>query len=383
MDHKINNGASPKELNGEMIGWIASEEGEKAIIADIETKWELYPQKDDRPLGAGQRDRIYARVRKAVDHRQVRRSLWKRSARWVAAAVILIAAGSWLWIESPRWLFGREDIPRYVADVRLTLPDGAEVILDSSTENSLIAEQGDVTLIRENGCLIHEKQLTRPSAPARLQWGTVDVPRGTQFDMVLEDGTRVWLNAGSRLRFPIAFAGKERRVHLEGEAYFDVKEDKQKPFIVETAWQNVRVLGTEFNVYAYKGDAAEFTTLVEGSVSVSAGVDSEAVVIAPGQQAAVFAETSRIAVRGVDTSEIAGWRDGLFVFDGNTFDEVFRKLSRWYGFEYSFEDESMARLTFRGNLNRPETVVPIFEIMEAMARIRIDVKGDMVTIKRK
>lgn len=316
------------------------------------------------------------KIRKPLPHRKI---IWGRIAAAVAACIVL-AVGGWLYFGDR--IGGQNDnqIARYENDIRLILPDGSQVVLDQTTENGLVAEQGDISLVRENGKLIHEKTATG-STPAELRWSTVKVPRGALFNMVLEDGTQVWLNADSRLRFPIEFTGGERRVILEGEAYFAVAKNAKKPFIVETSGQNITVLGTEFNVYAYPQATAQYTTLVEGSVSLSSG--DKSVVITPGQQAALYANSDQFVVQKVNTSDILAWRNGMFVFEGNTFDEVFRKLSRWYNFDYTFMDEDLSRLTFSGSLRQTDNIQPIFEIIETMAHIKINVKGSNVKITRK
>lgn len=309
----------------------------------------------------------------------LRLAIWK-----MAAAVVLplaLAAGGWLYWEQYSRSGEQEQIAHIVNDVRLILPDGSEVILDRSTENSRIARQGDVVLSRENGKLIHEKQAG--DAPAEIRWGTIEVPKGAQFNLALEDGTQVWLNADSRLRFPLAFPGGERRVILEGEAYFAVSKDKQKPFIVETPRQNLQVLGTEFNVYAYRNGSGEYTTLVEGSVSVAAARSGKSVVLAPGQQAALMPDAENHTVSQVDAGTFTAWRGKVFVLEGNTLGEVFQKLSRWYDFDFTFEDERVAGLVFSGNLRISENVGVIFEAIEALGHVEIVVKGKTVKIKNK
>lgn len=363
-----------------LFRWLLSEEGKTEFAnwaqesaadetADIECDYADILQK------------VHSRIHSNQKSRRV--SLLRRATR-VAAVVIplLFAAGVALYyadLPDP----ADNTIARVVSNPILRLPDGSEIVLDTVAGHSRIAQENDVDFVRENGALILEKQSNATATSGELKWGSVEIPKGAQFTMVLEDGTRVWLNADSRLKFPVKFTGDERRVVLEGEAYFAVAENKQKPFIVETSSQNITVLGTQFNVYAYANSLDESTTLVEGSVSLSSKTNAVSVVITPGQQAAISGNSDHYTVRNVTPQEIVAWCNGMFVFDGDTFGEVFRKLSRWYDFECTFVDEELADLTFCGNLRQTEDAQSIFRTIEAMGRIKIIVTGNTVKIKRK
>jgi ferric-dicitrate binding protein FerR (iron transport regulator) len=365
-----------EDFDGAALEWMGTPEGEAGLKADIEQKWSAFG--DASANGDAMADDALRRKSyRALEKRLFRRRV--RLARRAAAAVVLLllGAGAWLWLRGDRAEPVR--IARYSDQVRLTLPDGSEIVLGPSAENGLIADQGGVAIVRENGRLVCRS--ADADMPAELLWSAVEVPRGERFGMTLEDGTQVWLNAGSRLRFPVAFVGDRRCVELEGEACFEVAGDAGKPFVVTTPAQSVTVLGTLFNVYAYRDEEAEYTTLAEGSVSLSSG-GGEPVIIEPGQQAVLAKGSTRFVVAGADTNAIFAWRDGVFSLDGNTFEEVFSKLSRWYDFSYSFENAELSRLTFSGNLRQYESARQVFDVIETIARVKIEARGGEVRIRR-
>lgn len=348
-------------LDDAVFRWLNTDHGESAVKRDIEEKWNRFMESaDSKPV---RRRRVYCRM------------------RWIAAssAAILLAGGLLYHITRNQDPIRDSTISHISENIRLTLPDGEQILLDPCMENGIVAKHGAVSLICENGTLIHERQNDTVSDPT-LQWGFVEVPRGSQFDLILEDGTHVWLNADSRLRFPVSFGQGVRRVMIEGEGYFVVAHDADRPFTAETARQEITVSGTEFNVYAYADETGESTTLIEGEVTLRSRNNVSAT-LAPGQQAVLQSDT--YTVRQIDTRNAAAWRDGIFVLDGNTFEEVFRKLSRWYDFTYMFKDKSLARLTFSGNLRRYDDAAMIFDILETIAHVKIDVKGNQVCISKK
>ncbi len=311
----------------------------------------------------------------------LRRSVFRRVAAISSvAAAVALAVGTW-------YVTGWDDvednivIAKVVNDVTLTLPDGSTIVLDPSAGNSRIAEHGNVALTMENGILVHEKQSSAAQAAKTSGLGTVEVPRGALFDLVLEDGTKVWLNASSRLRFPIEFSREERKVYLEGEAYFEVSPDKERPFFVEAKDQTLKVLGTKFNIYAYAGTPAVSTTLIEGSVSLRAKQGDVETILRPGQQAQLLAGGDGYSVMNVDAMEISAWRNGMFIFNDNTLEVVFSKLSRWYDFEYVFEDPHTAGIVVMGNIPVDFDFNTVLTLLNDLKVADIRSKGNVVTIK--
>ena len=319
-----------------------------------------------------------------------RKAGWKPALRYrawkIAAAVavpLMLGIGGWLYLGDRIADSGKNQIARLTNETKLLLPDGSEIILDASTDDTRLAEHGDIALLRRDGRLIHEKQQSGSAVHAGVEWGTVVVPKGNQFDLVLADGTHVWLNADSRLRYPIAFTGEERRVYLEGEGYFDVTEDAAAPFIVEAAQQTLTVLGTEFNVCAYAEENITYTTLVAGSVVLKSKAGGSGAILEPGQQASLVSGADNYSVNRVETDEIMAWRNNEFVFEGLSLENVFMKLSRWYDFEYHFEDPRAAALTMRGSVPIYDDISQIFRLIERSGAARIEWKKNKVTVKMK
>ncbi len=198
--------------------------------------------------------------------------------------------------------------------------------------------------------------------------------------MILEDGTHVWLNADSKLKYPAVFTGKQRRVYLEGEGYFDVAKDSIRPFLVETREQNIQVLGTAFNVYAYFGEQMNYTTLVRGKVSVRDKRGGKQWILHPGQQVCMDVTNEECVVREVDVRKEIAWKDGLFVFHGQTLEQIMTKLARWYDITVFFQSEEAKSLLFKGNLPRYSDFQIMLNVLEKSSNVQFNVKDRVVTV---
>lgn len=209
----------------------------------------------------------------------------------------------------------------------------------------------------------------------------LETPRGGEFKVTLEDGTEVWLNAQSQLRYPESFEGKERRVSLEGEAYFKVAKDAEKPFFVESGGQVVRVLGTEFNINSYGDDDNVYTTLVTGSVALKPQNERVGeLVLTPGHQA-IYDKTDRHAdVRTVDAGIITSWRTGSFVFENQTLQQIMITLSRWYDFDYEFQKPKLKNIVFMGSVPRYGDFNDVLHILETSGNIKFKLNGKHLMI---
>lgn len=248
----------------------------------------------------------------------------------------------------------------------LTLPNGKKVALDK-------------------GDSVGSKALADGSAvkTAKAVSLCLDVPRGGEFKIVLEDGTEVWLNSASRLVYPEHFAAAERRVSVQGEAYFKVKHDSQRPFYVETDGQLLRVYGTEFNIRSYTEDANVLTTLVEGSVALARkGGSGGELVLTPGHQSSFNKAAEDLSVRTVDTDVVTCWRNGKFVFENQDLESIMRDLSRWYDFNYSFAEQSLKQIVFMGSIPRYADFNTALAIIEKSGGITFTVKGRSVNIAK-
>lgn len=209
----------------------------------------------------------------------------------------------------------------------------------------------------------------------------LDVPRGGEFKIVLEDSTEVWLNSQSQLRYPATFAAGERRVQLTGEAYMHVKSDPSRPFYVESRGQEVRVYGTTFNIKAYEDENLTYTTLETGSISLRplSGHGGE-LILSPGHQALFDSHNDKVDMRVVKPEVITGWRNGRFVFEEQKLESIMRDLSRWYDFDYEFADTKAREIVFLGSIPRYADFTTAIAILESSGGLKFTLADNKVVI---
>ena len=209
------------------------------------------------------------------------------------------------------------------------------------------------------------------------------IPRGGEYSLTLSDGTVVYMNADSKLRFPVKFDRNLRMVELEGEAYFKVQRNEKVPFIVKTSQISVQVLGTEFNVSAYAEDLVIQTTLVSGAVKVFSEDEKESVILRPGEQAEFSRITHEIQLETVDVSYVTAWKDGRLRFQEKPLFEIMKNVARWYDVEIIYEDEEVKYYPFGCNFNRMATIESLLQIFEATGTIETRVQGRKIWIKER
>lgn len=261
----------------------------------------------------------------------------------------------------------------------LILSDGSSVILDSSA-NGTITSQGNIEVVKlKNGLLAYNINGKLVTENDELFYNTISTPRGGQYQVTLSDGTNVWLNAASSIRFPVVFTGKERRIEITGEAYLEVAKNKAMPFIVEAASSEIQVLGTHFNVNAYTDETAIKTTLLEGSVKISAANNKQtARVLKPGQQLKDNRNGEVSVINKADTEEALAWKNGLFIFKSANVKEVMRQISRWYNVEVEYKGN--VNLHFTGQLKRNEDVKDVFEKIALTEEVRFKIDGRKIIV---
>ncbi len=259
----------------------------------------------------------------------------------------------------------------------LTLGDGSRVILEDVQNGSLVTE-GAASITKKDGQLIYSKS----TADAPVFYNVITTPQGGQYQLTLEDGSKVWLNAASSIRFPTTFREKERKIEITGEAYFEIAKDALRPFKVlfETpsgTKSEVTVLGTHFNIMCYKDEKVAKTTLVEGSVLISNSGNTA--VLKPAQQASIK-DDETIRVRSdVNINEAIAWKNGYFEFYATSLQEVMRQVGRWYDVEISYEGKIPER-KFGGKISRESNASEILKILElSQVRFRIEDKKIIVT----
>ncbi|PSL24031.1 FecR family protein [Chitinophaga ginsengisoli] len=306
-----------------------------------------------------------------------------RGGAWWAAAVFVVmcCAGAYLLFLRPArrqpldntgGIAAKNDIAPGSNKALLTLSDGSTVALDS-TGNQLI-RQGATTIRQYNGQLQYKAQ----GAASGIAYNTLTTPRGGQFKIVLPDGTKVWLNAASSIRYPIAFTQNERRVKISGEVYFEVAGNATKPFMVDVNGSTeVQVLGTHFNINAYKDEAAINTTLLEGKVSVNVN-QQPGVILKPGQQASLSTNGTLQLFKDVDTAQVVAWKEGWFQFHLANLPAVMRQVERWYDVEINYKGD-ITDVVFEGRIQRELTLAQMLKILEKY-HVRFHVEGKTITV---
>ena len=217
-----------------------------------------------------------------------------------------------------------------------------------------------------------------------LVYNTVKIPAGADYKIYLADGSGVWLNCGSELRYPVKFVGNERRVYLRGEAFFEVKKATEWPFIVETEHMHIQVTGTRFNVKSYPEEEIVHTTLLEGAVTVTGPENKiRAFRLLPSQQFSLDKLTGQIEVKEVDTRLYTDWTEGMFVFRKQRLEEVMNTLARWYDIEVFYSGADVRNLRLSANLGRYDHIDTILELIRAMDKVVVDRKGNVITFSWK
>jgi transmembrane sensor len=373
-------GTANKEEEKFLEAYYENFEGEEDIfqgMADLEKQnleADLY-----RVLSAGPADEVSVKP------------LWFSLQSILSAAVIVIifAAGLYFYsdrsenqqqiaISKPKPVIN--DVPPGGNIAVLTLADGTKINLDEAA-NGKIANQAGWNISKKEGSQLVYSLVASTDQPedAKNLFNIVETPRGGEYQVILPDGTLVWLNAASSLRYPAVFTGHERRVELQGEAYFEVAHNEKMPFRVESNRQLVEVLGTHFNINGYADDRVVRTTLLEGSVKVSAGNHVSPRNLKPGQQAIVGQSGASISVRGVDAEESIAWKNGYFLFNNENIHSIMRKISRWYNVDVEYNGKTPSG-GFGGNVSKSKNISEVLRILELTKAVHFKVQGRRVTV---
>lgn len=241
----------------------------------------------------------------------------------------------------------------------LRMADGAEILLDTNHREEILTQSGIVLSAKSGEGLVYDLTKLNIAQKENLtkQYSTLETPKGGTYQLMLSDGTKVWLNSASKLKFPLLFSGNTRSVEIEGEVYFEVAHRKMTPFVVKSRDQEIKVLGTVFNINAYANESLVKTTLVEGSIAISTGTVSK--VILPGQEAQVGKHT--INVKQVDVAQAVAWKNGYFKFDKLTVSEIMRQVERWYDVEVVYDSAFRDEL-FVGKIQRSAGIAELISI---------------------
>lgn len=324
--------------------------------------------------------RVWRNIRKEARRRRFRK-MARESRKYAAVAAVLLFAGYGIW----QWSDDRnreeacrayiEQVTPGVRGAVLTLSSGEQVDLEQGGERTLVEQDGTRIEVAGEEVAYHDAEPEEEEIPA---WNTVSVPRGKEFSLQLSDGTKVWLNSASSLRFPVRFGEGPREVVVTGEAFFDVAKDADRQFIVHADTVAVAVYGTAFNIAAYEDETDVETTLLRGSVEVTSG--RRKVMLEPGQQARVGRSGAIFDVRQVPAEEYAAWTRGVFAFQEEPLSSICRKLSRWYDIEILPSGFDADQVRYTGEIRRYETFAEMVRLLERTNQIRIDVQDGRILL---
>jgi ferric-dicitrate binding protein FerR (iron transport regulator) len=293
-------------------------------------------------------------------------AMWKRMA--VAASVLVaLAIGYGLFYNnkkdkavSEKNYLALKDFSPGGDRAMLRLADGSTIILDSA-HNGTLGQEGNTRILKLNNGELAYNSISKQAG--EILYNTITTPRGGQYQVTLSDGTKVWLNAASSLHFPTVFSGKERRVEITGEAYFEVAHNAAMPFIVKNGEAEVRVLGTHFNVNAYNDESSVKVSLLEGKVNVMQLNTQRSQMLAPGQQASLSTGSAIKVKTDVDMDAVMAWKNGLFDFSSADIKTIMRQVGRWYDIDVSYEGNIPER-EFSGKISRNTNASNVLKILE-------------------
>lgn len=359
----FNKTASPEEEEEliELLGKGMTKENFSPLITNAWNGW-----KEENEFSAQQKralaDRILAKYpsKKPVKIRSIKPWLWA-----AATIALLITAGTYLYKNTDQNIQSVSEVLPGTSKAVLTLADGSTVSLDSTGQQ--VIRQGAAAVHQNGGKLAYAAQ----ASDGEVHFNTLTVPRGGQFQLELSDGTKVWLNAASSLRYPTVFNGKERKVEVTGEAYFEVAKNAAAPFrVMINKLATVEVLGTTFNINAYTDEENIKATLLEGSIKV------QDVILKPGQQAQLTDQVK--VVSNIDLDKVTAWKKGVFNFENADLREVMRQLSRWYDIDVAYEKD-INDIEFVGKISRGTSLKGVLKGLESTG-IQFRLEGKKLTV---
>ena len=377
----LTNQAEQQEIQ-EMLIWLRENEHNELLLQEV---WEAQPVTAPPP----DLQRMWKNIEVSTlpveempaEEQPPVRKIRPYRRYWPAAAAVLflLVSGTYLFVN----LTHKKNValagfkPLVAKDIApgkngayLYLADGTFMLLDS-TQSGVIASQKGTTIEWKNGRLEYNEKGS--SSEGEIAHNTVYTPKGRQFNLVLPDGSKVWLNAASLIEFPTAFYGKERRVKLSGEAYFEIAKDKNRPFFVNTDSTQTEVLGTSMNINAYDDEDAVKTTLLTGSVRAYFTPVTEhgtRYLLQPGQQSQLDQQKKWANLVNVDPDQVIAWKNGSFNFQNLGLKEVMRQLSRWYNLEIVYE-KNIPNVTFGGEISRN---IPLSDLLDGLKDMDIHFK---------
>jgi ferric-dicitrate binding protein FerR (iron transport regulator) len=370
LERYVNKSCSREELD-ELFAAIGKGDDPEALGRFLEESWHT-----DLPAPDIDYEQVYQQIRPVSQPRRTVIIL----KRLAAAAAILLLAGAVYWFTARRQALRQPELAEQAGmagivpgskKAVLTLADGSVVTLDSTGKQ--VIRQGKIAIQQQNGQLSYANQ----PADGSVHYNKLTTPRGGQFRVVLPDGTKVWLNSASMLRYPTAFTDGERVVELDGQGYFEVAANSRQPFKVKVQNMEVQVLGTDFDIMAYRDEATINTTLLTGSIQVKEGGNEQ--LLHPGQQAVINNEDHQLTVRTADIRKVIAWKNGLFVFNNMALPAILREVARWYDVDIVYTTSPGTEL-YGGGIGRDLQLADILALLEGNGYNHFKVEGRKVIV---
>ena len=362
-------GLSPEE-KGKLENWIDESEEHRLLFCKIKKQLSIneirnYLQTDVEDAWKKVREKTFG----APPVRPRIRPKWLK----YAAVVLPVLLSITLWYTWKEEMKNKQATVARLSPV-LTLDNGEKYQLDPEEQTEIYVNE-EVKAYQAGGGLIYDTTARQEEN----KYNRIEVPRGSEYWIVLPDGTRVWLNAATELKYPVAFHAKERRVYLKGEAYFEVAPDKNRPFYVETEEVKIRVLGTVFDVNTHYTRGVR-TVLVEGAVALEWG-DQKEIRMKPGELADFDRTTTEVTLKEVDVTSYISWKEGYFVFEDEPLEEIMHTLSLWYDKEFLFVGKRSRALHFSGHIKRYERIETILSAITDVTGVEFRMNGQIILIR--
>ena len=367
--------ADQKELDK----WLVGAESHRELYEYLKTA-EVYRDKEalysrfDRYYNP---ERLRKRLRK---QRHSLRMLWirKYTAMIAFPLIFITALVVWLQRENEITVSGWSDLKPGKSSAVLVLSGGEARNLTSGLSE---LTEGKVKIVNENGRLSYAGLPGEDGADTAVTYHEIQVPRGGEYQLILADGTQLWLNSGSSVRFPVEFKGNERQIQVTGEVFLEVTKDSLHPFIVRTKYIAVNVLGTKFNIRDYGDEETVMTTLVEGQIKVGSE-DGKTFFLEPSEQYIYDKQKQTGEVREVDTDLFVSWKDGIYLFKSQRLEDILKLISQWYDLHVFYQNQEAKDILFSGRLKRYENVGTLLHVFERLGGVSFSVQGKTVIVKK-
>lgn len=301
-----------------------------------------------------------------------------RLIAYAAGIMLPILFAILLWPESKDYneIAENNKIQSGSSEAVLLKPDGQVVNLKSDTSMVIAVADGAVA-VKNEGKLVYNKPQEKVE---KLMYNTLKTPIGGEYELVLSDGTHVWLNADSYIKFPVIFSKSQRKVIVGGEVYFDVAKNKEKPFVVDVEGMQIKVLGTQFNVRSYKEETDIITTLVEGKVELKNSLNRK-MFLSPGNQILLSRSNNNMEKRKANVHEAIAWKNGRFLFDNRSLEEIMNDLARWYNIEVFYYSNDIREERFRVDVEKYDTIDKILDLIEKTGDVKFRIKGRVIYVE--